>query len=760
VDAGAAATLNCLITSTILNASASTGPEFTYTWTTPDGNIVSGANTLNPEIDLPGTYVLTVVDNDNGCSSFSSVDVILDADFPTAVAAADDPLTCSVNQVDLDGTGSNVGPNFSYSWTTLDGNILSGGTTLNPTVNLTGTYTLTVLNLDNNCETTTDVMVMIDTLAPLAEAGLTDLLTCDIVELNLNGTGSSVGTDFDYQWSTTNGNIVSGDTTIDPLINEPGTYEIQVTNNSNGCSSTDLVVIDEDVDLPTAVSAVDDLLTCDLTSLFLSGTGSSVGAEFTYNWSTTNGNILSGGTTLEPEVNEPGTYTLTIEDQSNGCVSETSLVVEQDIVDPTVVIATPDLLTCVNLTVQISGNGSSTGSEFVPAWSTLNGNILSGTNTLNIEVDQAGTYTLFIENEDNGCTAETDIVVGQDIEEPVVDAGTDFLFPCDEEETSLNGSATANSNNLQIEWTSLDGTIANNASSFNANISSPGTYLLTVTNLDNGCLSEDEVQITEDNPTDPDLQVDQPLCSDDLGIIEVTNVEAGSPPYTYSIDGGATFFSNPLFPGLESGDYSIIVQDALGCESNVVNSTIVQPDPIEIITEDNIDVLQGESYQLNIQLLNISPADVDTVIWTPTTGLSCLGCLNPIATPLSTTTYTVEVITFSECRSSEEFRLVVDERPAVYVPNAFSPDNDGDNDLFYIFARDENIAQIRSFVVLSRWGETVHQFYNFQPNDPDTGWDGTFRGSAMNAGVFVWYAEIEMINGQIEIFKGDVMLVR
>jgi gliding motility-associated-like protein len=758
-DAGADPALSCSVTSTNLSGTGSTGVEFTYQWTTTDGNIVNGATTLTPEIDLPGTYQLEVFNTANGCNAFSEVTVTLDASFPVAVATADAPITCTVPTINIDGAGTDTGPNFTYNWTTLDGNIVSGDDSLNPAVDLPGTYTLSVTNEDNDCVSTTEVEVQIDTIAPVAEAGMTNILTCTIEELNLDGTGSSAGTDFQYTWTTTDGNIVSGANDLNPLIDAPGTYQILVTNLTNGCETIDVVDIGEDVDLPTVVATVTEILTCETTSLNLSGTGSSTGTEFIYNWSTTDGNIVNGSTTLDPEVNEPGQYLLTIENTDNGCVAETTVNVDQDITPPTLVFTDPSVLTCITEIVNVSAAGSSSGANFAQTWSTIDGNIVSGDNTLEIEVDQPGTYTLLITNSDNGCTTEDVVQVTEDVELPVVDAGDDFVLPCIEDMVNLEGSASASSNSLQYDWQTVNGLIVSGATTLTPEISAGGLYTLTVTNLANGCEDVDEVEITEDLPTDPIVSSENPLCSDAFGSIEVSGVEAGSPPYTYSIDGGETFFTSPIFVNLEEGDYSVIVQDALGCESGIVESFIDIPDPIQVFAETDVEIQQGDTYQIDL-LLNVPESSVESVQWTPSIGLSCDTCLNPLANPLSTTIYEVEVIVEGDCRTTEEVVLFVDERPLIFAPNIFSPDNDGNNDIFYLFGREENIAQIRSFLVFDRWGASVCSYTNFQPNDPAFGWDGTHKGQLLNPAVFVWYAEVEMIDGRIEFFEGDVTLVR
>lgn len=95
-----------------------------------------------------------------------------------------------------------------------------------------------------------------------------------------------------------------------------------------------------------------------------------------------------------------------------------------------------------------------------------------------------------------------------------------------------------------------------------------------------------------------------------------------------------------------------------------------------------------------------------------------------------------------------------------YVPNAFSPNNDGINDVLVVFAGDTCVANIKSFRIFSRWGEPVFQGFNFPPNDFVYGWDGTFKGKQMDTAVFAWFAEVEFVDGSVKLFEGDVALMR
>ncbi|RME56994.1 MAG: hypothetical protein D6790_13980, partial [Caldilineae bacterium] len=232
--------LTCNTTQLTLDGSASSqGSQFTYQWSGP--GIVAGANTLNPVVDQPGTYTLTVTNNDNGCSASDSVTITQDTSPPLADAGPDMALTCNTTQLTLDGSASSQGSQFTYQWS--GPGIVSGAHTLNPVVDQPGTYTLTVTNNDNGCSASDSVSVTLDTSPPLADAGPDMALTCNTTQVTLDGSASSQGSQFTYQWSGPG--IVSGANTLNPVVDQPGTYTLTVTNNDNGCSAADSVLVSE-----------------------------------------------------------------------------------------------------------------------------------------------------------------------------------------------------------------------------------------------------------------------------------------------------------------------------------------------------------------------------------------------------------------------------------------------------------------------------------------------------------------------------------
>jgi len=118
------------------------------------------------------------------------------------------------------------------------------------------------------------------------------------------------------------------------------------------------------------------------------------------------------------------------------------------------------------------------------------------------------------------------------------------------------------------------------------------------------------------------------------------------------------------------------------------------------------------------------------------------------------------VITENGCIDTDEVQISVRKDRDVFIPNAFSPNDDGENDLFMIFANEISINQVNEFRIFSRWGELLFAAEDFAPNQRDFGWNGLFRGEEASSGVYVYFAEIEFIDGFKKIYKGDVVLMR
>jgi len=142
--------------------------------------------------------------------------------------------------------------------------------------------------------------------------------------------------------------------------------------------------------------------------------------------------------------------------------------------------------------------------------------------------------------------------------------------------------------------------------------------------------------------------------------------------------------------------------------------------------------------------------------WTPSAGLSCNDCPDPVAGPQIKTDYCVEVTSSEGCRNIACTTVAVENKEIkcgnVFVPTAFSPNNDGVNDVACVFG--SCITKMR-FVIFDRWGEKV-----FESSSVKETWDGNFRGEPMNTAVFVYYLKATLANGEEVSQKGNITLVR
>ncbi len=197
---------------------------------------------------------------------------------------------------------------------------------------------------------------------------------------------------------------------------------------------------------------------------------------------------------------------------------------------------------------------------------------------------------------------------------------------------------------------------------------------------------------------------------------------------------------------------SIMLENATvnGCDSLLEISVSYHYLTLEL--GPNQSLIQGDSFQFN----PITNAEVASLTWTPTTYLSNPSILFPSSTPQRSIIYILKIVDSIGCAVEDRITLEVDE-PNIYAPNIISPNGDGINDYFTLFAG-KNINNIRLMRIYDRWGSQLFERENFSPNVDNLGWDGSFNGKKMNPAVYIWYAEIDLPGGKVILLKGDVTI--
>lgn len=209
--------------------------------------------------------------------------------------------------------------------------------------------------------------------------------------------------------------------------------------------------------------------------------------------------------------------------------------------------------------------------------------------------------------------------------------------------------------------------------------------------------------------------------------------------------------------GLKSDVYEVELTDAAGCVK-IESIDLTQPDKLLLNLGKDREIIKGDIVKIDAENNLFDIAELNWILGTAT--LSCTDCLNPIATPLETTFYKLSLTDEMGCEVTEQLRVFVKTEIPVFAPTAFSPNNDGENDAFTLFGDAEKVTQIKELQVFDRWGNLLFSQADFAPNDESEGWKGDFRGQEMKNDVYVWVARVQFFDGEVELLKGAVSLVR
>jgi gliding motility-associated-like protein len=205
---------------------------------------------------------------------------------------------------------------------------------------------------------------------------------------------------------------------------------------------------------------------------------------------------------------------------------------------------------------------------------------------------------------------------------------------------------------------------------------------------------------------------------------------------------------NPNASPVASTIYSVVVSDANGCGTDTATVDITVAPPPTITGDTSYTTGANQAVQLSL-------SGGTSYVWFPSTGLSCFDCASPTATLNQTTQYTVTVTDANGCTNTILVRVIVEDLcESVHVPNAFSPNGDGINDVFnFINTNPDN--QILDFKIFDRWGNVI-----FSDNSPNSkGWDGMDRfGKVYDMGVFTYYVRFKCTSGE-KVVKGNLTLL-
>jgi len=332
----------------------------------PNTTITYHNTQVDAENNIDAISIKTVVDGSivharveaNGtpnCFSTSTITFAIGQNPTVNPISAIQTVDCNTPQATINANANGGTPDYSYNWATNDGIIVGPTNMESLVVSSAGTY-MVLLTDDNGCIATGQIIINEDFTTP--EFSATPISTpngteinCDINQLSLttNATTPDGSTPL-YEWTTTDGNISGATNQATTMVTAAGTYTVTVTHPTTGCMVDDNIVITEVGTPPTPeISPNNPTLTCSQTEITLMGSSTGT-TPLTFMWST-------GETTEMINVTVPDTYTLTVTD-GIGCEAITSTLVDQSLTEPTIIIATPEIITCNNMTIELDASDS------------------------------------------------------------------------------------------------------------------------------------------------------------------------------------------------------------------------------------------------------------------------------------------------------------------------------------------------------------------------------------------------------------------
>ena len=463
--------------------------------------------------------------------------------------------------------------------------------------------------------------------------------------------------------------------------------------------------------------------------LFTDISTNNVGATYSWNF---------GANATPQTANTPGPHSVTFNTIGNQTISLTVTNVDGTSTSTQTYVVTPGPTVTTSPNVQICQGGSTVISAFGAGAYTWDNGLGIGTQHV---VSPLVTTTYTVTGIDvNGCSGTASVTVTVDGVGPTLTTSS-IDAVCFGSSTGQASVVAVGNAPFTYSWAPLGGNQATASNLF------PGNYTVSVTDA-NGCTSTGNATVGSPTQIQANASITNSDCNQNNGSI-LLNPSGGNGSYSYSwLPGGST---NQLLTNLASGNYQVTITDGNSCTQQFNFTIEFNDDYVVSVTPASSNI----AYQQNVLLTtDVTPSVPGaTYSWSPVQGLSCTNCPNPIASPASSTTYTVTVTGPNGCSQSAQAIINV-ELPCgtVFMPTIFSPNGDFLNDRLCVLGA---CVEFVSYTIYNRWGEEV-----FTSRNQEECWNGTFRGKPAPNGVYAYKYQVTLTDGRLIEESGSLTLVR
>ncbi len=691
---------------------------------------------------------------------------------PELAIATDNPNFCQGQTVTFT-TNITQAPDLStatYQWL-VNGQLIDGAVASSfASAQLNDTDMVSCqLNYIDDCGDAAQVLsnaIQVSVMAPInpSLAIIADLTTiCQGQVVQFTATATDAGTDPIYQWQIDGQDVGTNSPmfTTSQLANGQNincTVTTQETcSMTNEANSNTIMITVNDVIIPSIEIVASATTICTGQPVSFTANAADFGINPTFQWYIDGNAIGTNATSFTTSGLMNGQSVTCVLTANEDCYSSNavssdpiSIIVTEDVM-PTVSINSNANTVCPGQNVTIVAEGENHGASPEYVW-TVNGVVLAENQaTLSLEnIQELQTISCELINND-ACTSSNVIsseAITITVEELLVEVLELANENCSNADGLIEVMATGGAAPYTFEWS--------NASTENLLTDlTAGSYEVTVIDA-LGCTQSTSVQI--EDLSGPEIATIDIIDADCDGRNSQVNISlsatTNNAEVTWKNDAGEVVFTGTNVQNLAPGTYEIDVTNEAGC-TTTETLNIGQFTGVSLTVNDHVKMDLGTSARLETY---VNTNDV-TYEWFPADGLSCTDCPNPEANPTATTLYTVVVTNAGGCSATHEVLVQVVPKEDVFIPNAFSPNGDGINDFFTVYGG-SNVAMIKNLRIFDRWGTEVYGNEDFMPNMEQEGWNGSFKGKILDMGVYIYFVEVEYIDGSTSVQKGDLSITK